>query len=61
MSGYMEKKRVRKLKVVRVKELLFSAPVCEIAADDPRTEKIRFKSVVSITLAFPVEAFAPDQ
>lgn len=57
----MEKKRVRKLKVVRVKELLFSAPVCEIAADDPRTEKIRFKSVVSITLAFPVEAFAPDQ
>ncbi|KAH0449673.1 hypothetical protein IEQ34_020365 [Dendrobium chrysotoxum] len=61
ISGYIEPKRVRKLKGVKAKELLLWPPVNEITVDDPPTGKIHFKSLAGITKTFPAEAFAAGQ
>ncbi|XP_047308211.1 uncharacterized protein LOC124911742 [Impatiens glandulifera] len=61
ITGYMEKKRIKKLKGVKAKELMLWPPVSEIILDDPPTGKIQFKSLAGITKTFPVEAFAAGQ
>lgn len=61
INGYMEKKRIKKLKGVKAKELMLWPPVNEITVDDPPTGKIQFKSLAGITKTFPVEAFAAGQ
>ncbi|KAA8537005.1 hypothetical protein F0562_029483 [Nyssa sinensis] len=58
ITGYVEMKRIKKLKGVKAKELMLWPPVSEITADDPPTGKIHFKSLAGITKTFPVEAFA---
>lgn len=59
--GYVEKKRIKKLKGVKAKELMLWPPVSEIVVEDPPTGKIQFKSLAGITKTFPVEAFAAGQ
>lgn len=59
--GYVEKKRIKKLKGVKAKELMLWPPVSEITVDHPPTGKIHFKSLAGITKTFPVEAFALGQ
>lgn len=61
IHGYVEKKRIKKLKGVKAKELVLWPPVNEITIDDPPTGKIHFKSLAGITKTFPVEAFAAGQ
>ncbi|XP_073128756.1 uncharacterized protein [Henckelia pumila] len=61
ITGYVEKKRIKKLKGVKAKELVLWPPVSEIKSDDPPTGKIHFKSLAGITKTFPVEAFAAGQ
>ncbi|KAK4711046.1 hypothetical protein R3W88_005559 [Solanum pinnatisectum] len=61
INGYVDKKRIKKLKGVKAKELMLWPPVNEIAVDDPPTGKIQFKSLAGITKTFPVEAFAAGQ
>lgn len=61
IHGYVEKKRIKKLKGVKAKELMLWPPVSEITVDDPPTGKIHFKSLAGITKTFPVEAFAAGQ
>ncbi|KAL8531925.1 hypothetical protein ACS0TY_008507 [Phlomoides rotata] len=61
ITGYVEKKRIKKLKVVKAKELILWPPVSEVIIDNPPTGKIHFKSLAGITKAFPVEAFAAGQ
>ncbi|KZV51094.1 hypothetical protein F511_01886 [Dorcoceras hygrometricum] len=61
ITGYVEKKRIKKLKGVKAKELFLWPPVSEITVDDPPTGKIHFKSLAGITKTFPVEAFAAGQ
>ncbi|XP_077252050.1 uncharacterized protein LOC143891345 [Tasmannia lanceolata] len=61
IHGYVEKKRIKKLKGVKAKELLLWPPVNEITVDDPPMGKIQFKSLAGITKTFPVEAFAAGQ
>ncbi|CAL5336025.1 unnamed protein product [Camellia sinensis] len=61
IHGYVEKKRIKKLKGVKAKELVLWPPVSEISVDDPPTGKIHFKSLAGITKTFPVEAFAAGQ
>ncbi|XP_041995927.1 uncharacterized protein LOC121746064 [Salvia splendens] len=61
ISGYVEKKQIKKLKGVKAKELILWPPVSQITVDDPPTGKIHFKSLAGITKTFPVEAFAPAQ
>ncbi|KAK6946638.1 Protein of unknown function DUF538 [Dillenia turbinata] len=61
IRGYMEKKRIKKLKGVKAKELMLWPPVSEIIVDDPPTGKIQFKSLAGVTKTFPVEAFAAGQ
>ncbi|KAL8494125.1 hypothetical protein ACS0TY_025059 [Phlomoides rotata] len=58
ITGYVEKKRIKKLKVVKAKELILWPPVSEVIIDNPPTGKIHFKSLAGITKTFPVEAFA---
>ncbi|PQM42478.1 uncharacterized protein Pyn_03989 [Prunus yedoensis var. nudiflora] len=58
ITGYVEKKRIKKLKGVKAKELVLWPPVSEITVDEPPTGKIHFKSLAGITRTFPVEAFA---
>lgn len=61
ITGYLEKKRIKKLKGVKAKELMLWPPVSEIIVQDPPTGKINFKSLAGITKSFPVEAFAAGQ
>ncbi|KAF7803337.1 uncharacterized protein G2W53_042448 [Senna tora] len=61
ITGYVQKKRIKKLKGVKAKELMLWPPVSEITVDDPPTGKIQFKSLAGITKTFPVEAFAAGQ
>ncbi|WMV15872.1 hypothetical protein MTR67_009257 [Solanum verrucosum] len=61
INGYVDKKRIKKLKGVKAKELMLWPPVNEITVYDPPTGKIQFKSLAGITKTFPVEAFAAGQ
>ena len=61
ITGYISKKKIKKLKGVKAKELMLWPPVSEITVDDPPTGKIHFKSLAGITKTFPVEAFAAGQ
>ncbi|XP_055803551.1 uncharacterized protein LOC129872645 [Solanum dulcamara] len=58
ISGYIDKKRIKKLKGVKAKELILWPPVNEITVDDPPTGNIRIKSLAGITKTLPAEAFA---
>uniref|UniRef100_A0A7N0REE8 DUF538 family protein n=1 Tax=Kalanchoe fedtschenkoi TaxID=63787 RepID=A0A7N0REE8_KALFE len=58
IHGYMEKKKIQKLKGVKTKELMLWPPVSEVYVDDLPTGKIRFKSLAGVTRTFPLEAFA---
>ncbi|XP_068664573.1 uncharacterized protein [Aristolochia californica] len=61
INGFVEKKRIKKLKGVKAKEFLLWPPVNEITVDNPPSGKIHFKSLAGITKTFPVEAFAAGQ
>ncbi|XP_022741841.1 uncharacterized protein LOC111293334 [Durio zibethinus] len=61
INGFVEKKRIKKLKGVKAKELMLWPPVSEITIDDKKPGKIHFKSLAGITKTFPVEAFAAGQ
>ncbi|XP_057471146.1 uncharacterized protein LOC130759973 [Actinidia eriantha] len=61
ITGYIEKKLIKKLKGVKAKEFMLWPPVSEITVDQPSTGKIQFKSLAGITKTFPVEAFAAGQ
>ncbi|MED6144291.1 hypothetical protein PIB30_014375 [Stylosanthes scabra] len=61
ITGFISKKKIKKLKGVKAKELMLWPPVSEISVDDPPTGKIHFKSLAGITKTFPVEAFAAGQ
>ncbi|KAK9075645.1 hypothetical protein SSX86_003971 [Deinandra increscens subsp. villosa] len=61
ITGYVEKKRIKKLKGVKAKELMLWPPVNDIIVEDPPTGKIQFKSLAGITKVFPDEAFAAGQ
>lgn len=58
IQGYVDKKRIEKLKVVKAKELMLWPPVNEIIVDDPPAGKLHFESLAGVTGTFPVEAFA---
>uniref|UniRef100_A0A7N0VC93 Uncharacterized protein n=1 Tax=Kalanchoe fedtschenkoi TaxID=63787 RepID=A0A7N0VC93_KALFE len=59
VNGYIEKKRIKKLKGVKAKELMLWPPVSEIIVTD--SGKLDFKSLAGITKTFPAEAFAAGQ
>lgn len=61
ITGYIQKKKIKKLKGVKAKEFMLWPPVSEITVDDPPTGKIHFKSLAGITKTFPAEAFASGQ
>ncbi|KAJ8616468.1 hypothetical protein MRB53_035840 [Persea americana] len=61
IHGYIQKKKIIKLKGVKAKELILWPPVNEIIVEDPPTGKIHFKSLAGVTKTFPVEAFAAGQ
>ncbi|XP_023512281.1 uncharacterized protein LOC111777076 [Cucurbita pepo subsp. pepo] len=61
ITGFILKKRIKKLKGVKAKEFLLWPPVNDIYLDDPPTGKIHFKSLAGVTKTFPVEAFAAGQ
>ncbi|MBA0595116.1 hypothetical protein Gorai_011994, partial [Gossypium raimondii] len=61
ITGFVDKKRIKKLKGVKARELMLWPPVNEIVVDDPPTGKIHFKSLAGVTKTFPVDAFAAGQ
>ena len=63
ITGFVEKKRIKKLSGVKAKELMLWPPVSEIIVDDSPSSpgKIHFKSLAGITKTFPVEAFSAGQ
>ena len=58
MTGYVEKKLIKKLKGVNAKELMLWPPVSQISVDNPPNRKIQFVSLAGIIKTFPVETFA---
>ncbi|KAK6797392.1 hypothetical protein RDI58_005094 [Solanum bulbocastanum] len=61
ISGYIDKKRINKLKGVKAKEPIVSPPVNEIIVDDPPTGNIQFKGFAGISKTLPLEYFAAGQ
>ncbi|TYJ34400.1 hypothetical protein E1A91_A05G166100v1 [Gossypium mustelinum] len=61
ITGFVDKKQIKKLKGVKARELMLWPPVNEIVVDDPPTGKIHFKSLAGVTKTFPVDAFAAGQ
>ncbi|ERN13894.1 hypothetical protein AMTRI_Chr01g132760 [Amborella trichopoda] len=61
ITGYVQKKCIKKLKGVKAKELMLWPPVNEITVNNPPTGKIQFKSLAGVKKTFPVEAFAAGQ
>ncbi|KAL2467321.1 hypothetical protein Adt_43172 [Abeliophyllum distichum] len=61
ITGFVEKRRIKKLKGVKAKELMLWPPVSEITLDNTSSGKVHFKSLAGITKTFPVEAFAAGQ
>ncbi|XP_071699810.1 uncharacterized protein At5g01610-like [Rutidosis leptorrhynchoides] len=61
VTGYVEKKRIKKVKGVKAKELMLWPPINDITVDDPSTGKIHFKSLAGITQTYPEEAFAAGE
>ncbi|XVF25653.1 hypothetical protein REPUB_Repub13aG0231900 [Reevesia pubescens] len=61
ITGFVDKKRIKRLKGVKARELMLWPPVNEIVVDDPPTGKIQFKSLAGVTKTFPVDAFAAGQ
>ncbi|XVF87341.1 hypothetical protein PTKIN_Ptkin18bG0112300 [Pterospermum kingtungense] len=61
ITGFVSKKKIKKLKGIKAKELMLWPPVNEIVVDDPSTGKIHFKSLAGVTKTFPIEAFAAGQ
>ena len=61
INGYVQNKKIKKLKGVKAKELMLWPPVNEITVDEQAPGKIHFKSLAGITKTFPVEAFAAGQ
>ncbi|MBA0691312.1 hypothetical protein Goari_008942 [Gossypium aridum] len=61
ITGFVDKKRIKKLKGVKARELMLWPPVNEIVVDDPPSGKIHFKSLAGVTKTFPVDAFAAGQ
>ncbi|KAF7822923.1 putative retrotransposon gag domain-containing protein [Senna tora] len=61
ITGYVSKKKIKKLKGVKAKELMLWPPVSEISVDESSNGKIHFKSLAGITKTFPVDAFAAGQ
>jgi hypothetical protein len=61
VTGYVQAKRIKKLKGVKAKSSCCGPPVNEMSVDDPPTGKIHFKSLAGVTKTFPVEAFAVGQ
>ena len=57
IHGYIEKMKVKKLKGVKTKDLIFRPSVIEIKVDETSSEKIHFKSVAGFSKTLPVEAF----
>ncbi|KAK2997725.1 hypothetical protein RJ639_026244 [Escallonia herrerae] len=55
ISGYIEKKQIKKLKGVKAKEPMLCPPAGEIATSEPLAGKIHSKSIAGITRSFPVE------
>ena len=57
IHGYIEKMKIKKLKGVKTKDLIFRPPVIEIKVDETSSEKIHFRSVAGFSKTLPVEAF----
>ncbi|CAM8957672.1 unnamed protein product [Rhodiola kirilowii] len=60
ISGYVCKRKVKKLKGVKAKRALFWYPLSEITVDDPPLEIVWFKALIA-NVPFPADAFAADQ
>ncbi|KAJ9686158.1 hypothetical protein PVL29_015178 [Vitis rotundifolia] len=58
IHGHIEKMKIKKLKGVKTKDLIFRPPVIEIKVDETSSEKIHFRSVAGFSKTLPVEAFA---
>ncbi|KAF2286109.1 hypothetical protein GH714_010437 [Hevea brasiliensis] len=58
VTCYIEPNKIKKLKGVKAKELIFWTPCGDIFVDDPPTGKVHFRAIGGLTVTFPVEAFA---
>jgi len=61
ISGYIDKKRIKKLKGLKVNGPIVSPPVNEIIVDDPPTGNIQFKGFGGISKTLPLEYFVAGQ
>lgn len=61
VTCYIEPNRIKKLKGVKAKELIFWTACGEIFVDDPPTGKVHFKAIGGLTVTFPSEAFGLGQ
>ncbi|XP_015065353.1 uncharacterized protein LOC107010586 [Solanum pennellii] len=61
ISGYIEKKRIKKLKGMKAKGPIVSPSVTEMIVEDPPTGNIQLKGLAGISITIPLEYFAAGQ
>ncbi|XP_015065502.1 uncharacterized protein LOC107010728 [Solanum pennellii] len=61
ISGYIEKRRIKKVKGMKAKGPIVSPPVNEMIVDDPPNGNIQFKGLAGISRTLPLEFFAAGQ
>lgn len=61
VTAYVEKFRMKKMTGVKTKQLLLWVPIAEMSIDDPKRNKICFKTPVGIGKSYPVTAFMSEE
>jgi len=60
VTGFIQERRITKLKGFKVKEILIWVPIVEAYISDPASGNITFNTPAKITRSFPISTFEED-
>lgn len=58
ITGKVDKMKMKNIKGVKVRDMMFWVPINEIEVDDKNPDKIHFRSIGGFTRTFPLDHFA---
>ncbi|KAK1305361.1 hypothetical protein QJS10_CPB11g00640 [Acorus calamus] len=60
VTAYVEKFKMKKMTGIKCRQVLLWVPITEMSIDDPKSEKIYFKTPLGVGRSFPASAFLTD-
>ncbi|KDP31592.1 hypothetical protein JCGZ_14817 [Jatropha curcas] len=61
VTAYIEKLKMKKMTGIKSKQLFLWVPISEMSMEDPKSNKITFKTPMGIGKSFPITAFMDDE